>query len=225
MRPGVDHERRGRDYLGPFGASSAQSSISSETLDSHGSCISPDAAGPLSLFGITGHHFQHTFSTLSAHPEHLIRGLSQPHSFCRRGRRESAPSASGTTAASYSRYSSDLQDVSSIEQQKRKCREAAQSNGHDLRPEFEFKDEAVSGTRIDRDGLQSMLVAARERRFNILYFDSLSRLARENAISLPMLKELVHTCQVRVISVTEGIDSDRAGWEFMATVHGWMHAE
>ncbi|HVL14985.1 MAG TPA: recombinase family protein [Gemmata sp.] len=128
-------------------------------------------------------------------------------------------------AASYARYSSDLQDDSSIEQQQRKCRELATRNGHDLRAEFEFADRAVSGTRIDRDGFQAMLAAARDRRFDVLYFESLSRLAREFVISMPALKELVYVHKVRVISTSEGIDSDRAGWEFMAIVRSWMHGE
>ena len=114
-------------------------------------------------------------------------------------------------AASYARYSSDLQDDSSIEQQQRKCRELAARNGHDLRAEFEFADRAVSGTRIDRDGFQAMLAAARDRRFDVLYFESLSRLAREFVISMPALKELVYVHKVRVISTSEGIDSDRPG--------------
>lgn len=76
------------------------------------------------------------------------------------------------------RYSSELQDASSIEQQQRKCREEANRNQHDLRPELEFADHAVSGTRIDRDGFQAMLAAARDSKFRVLYFENLSRLAR-----------------------------------------------
>lgn len=70
-----------------------------------------------------------------------------------------------------------------------------------------------------------MLAAAREHRFGALYFESLSRLAREFVISTPVLKELVYVHKIRVISTSEGIDSDRAGWEFMAVVRSWMHGE
>jgi len=128
-------------------------------------------------------------------------------------------------AASYARYSSDLQDESSIDQQQRRCLDAAAKNGHRILQEFEFADKAVSGTKLDRDGLSAMLDAARNGRFATLYFDCLSRLARELVITLPMIKELVHVCGVRIVSVSEGIDSTIAGWEFMALFRSYMHGE
>lgn len=162
-------------------------------------------------------------STNLAHPapppSRGIRALSAP----RRVRVQET--AAGIIAASYSRFSSDQQDASSIEQQQRKCREAAGGTGHDLRAEFEFADHAVSGTRADRAGLQAMLAAARQRRFHVVYFESLSRLAREMIISQAVLKELVYVHHIRVISTSEGVDSERDGWEFMATFRSWMHAE
>jgi DNA invertase Pin-like site-specific DNA recombinase len=142
-----------------------------------------------------------------------------------RSRRGESRVCDSIVAASYSRYSSDLQDATSIEQQQRKCREKSDENGHDLRAQFEFADEAVSGTRPDRTGLQAMLAAARERQFSVLYFESLSRLARELVITLPMLKELVYVHKIRIISTSEGIDSDRDGWELMAVFRSWMHGE
>ncbi len=166
-------------------------------------------------------------STVSAHTYPPAPALPAPLAarVLGRCRRDDDAPAEGTPAASYARYSSELQDASSIEQQQRKCREEATRNGHDLRTEFEFADHAVSGTRVDREGFQALLAAARERRFGVLYFESLSRLAREFIISMPVLKELVYVHKVRVISTSEGIDSDRAGWEFMAIVRSWMHGE
>lgn len=128
-------------------------------------------------------------------------------------------------AASYARFSSDLQDSSSITQQQRKCRDKAQENGHDIPADLEFADEAVSGTKRDRDGLNAMLAAARAGRFGTLYFESLSRLAREFVITMPVLKELVYVDRVRVISVSEGIDSTNGNWELMAIFRAWMHEE
>lgn len=143
----------------------------------------------------------------------------------RRGGERQRRSQQGGIAASYSRYSSDQQDVSSIAQQQRKCREAALTNGHDLKPELEFADEAISGSRIDRDGLQRVLAAARAGQFQVLYFESLSRLARELILSQTVLKELVYVHSIRVISTSEGMDSDRAGWEIMSLFRSWMHGE
>src|SRR5271156_155405 len=49
-------------------------------------------------------------------------------------------------SASDARYSSGQQREDSIQDQQRKCREAA-ANDHHIAPNFQFYDEAVSGTR------------------------------------------------------------------------------
>lgn len=109
----------------------------------------------------------------------------------------------GGVAASYSRFSSELQSSESLAEQRHACREAAAKNGHRLPPELEFSDEAVSGTVLAREGFQAVLHAAREARIKALYVYNLSRLARESVIGMPALKDLVHN-GVRVISVAEG---------------------
>ena len=70
-----------------------------------------------------------------------------------------------------------------------------------------------------------MLDAARAGRFGTLYFESLSRLARESVITMPMLKELVYVHRVRIISVSEGIDSSQNNWELMASFMAWVHEQ
>ena len=120
-------------------------------------------------------------------------------------------------ASSYSRYSSEKQSETSITDQQRICRERAARDGFDMPSQFEFSDEAVSGTKLKREGLGRLLAAAERGEFKILYFHSLSRLARESVISMPILKTLVHTYSVRFISVTEGVDSAQIGWETIAT--------
>ncbi len=126
-------------------------------------------------------------------------------------------------AASYSRFSTDLQREESNKDQQRTCREKAETNGHQLLAELEFSDEAVSGTKLHRAGLDAMLAAAEEGRFKVLYFHSLSRLARESVITMPMLKRLVYNFGVRVISVTEGIDSNNDNWELIASIMSIVH--
>jgi len=177
--------------------------------------------GCLGLIGIG-------FSTFSAHfrrPDFVLP--HEPRSICRRARRDggSGPAVGPAAgiAASYARYSSEMQREESIEDQRRKCRERAGQEGHHLLPEFEFSDEAVSGTKLVRVGLQAMMAAAVAGRFQVLYFHNLSRLARESVITMPMLKELVYNHKIRVISVTEGIDSDREGWDMMATMLSLQH--
>ena len=126
-------------------------------------------------------------------------------------------------AASYVRYSSDLQREETIADQQRTCREAAAAQGDVIAPEFEFCDEAVSGTKLRSDGLDRMLAAAAAGQFSTLHFHNLSRLARESVITMPLRKKLVHVDRVRVVSVTEGIDSDRDGWDVLATILCVMH--
>lgn len=126
-------------------------------------------------------------------------------------------------AASYSRFSSDLQREGSITDQQRECHQAAEKNGHTIAVELEFSDAAVSGTKLKREGLDDMLRAAEEGKFQVLYMHSLSRLARESVITMPMLKTLVHSRRIRVICISEGIDTDQPGWELLASFLSVMH--
>ena len=120
--------------------------------------------------------------------------------------------------ASYSRFSSDNQDKSSVTDQQRYCQDRALVDGLTINPDQEYADHAVSGTLLRRDGLDRLLSAARAGTISVVYFYSLSRLAREEVISLPILKELVYVCKTRISSVTEpGIDSTLQGWELNAT--------
>ena len=48
--------------------------------------------------------------------------------------------------ASYTRYSTNLQDESSLDQQKDRCREKALQLGMTISPDLEFSDAASSGT-------------------------------------------------------------------------------
>jgi DNA invertase Pin-like site-specific DNA recombinase len=126
---------------------------------------------------------------------------------------------------SYSRFSSDLQSEESNADQQRKCREKATLKGHQIWPELEFADEAVSGTKRHRAGLDAMLAAAEAGKIKVLYFFSLSRLARESVITLPLLKHLVYNCGVRIISCTEGIDSIDTAWELIAHIMSIVHEQ
>jgi hypothetical protein len=143
---------------------------------------------------------------------------------CRRRSSEDA-TPGAEVCASYARFSSDLQQPASITDQQRKCCERAARDGLTIAGEFAFADEAISGTKSDREGLNALMAAARQRKFQRLYFENLSRMARESVITMPMLKELVHLCKVRVISVTEGIDSAIDSWEILATILSLHHEQ
>ena len=121
-------------------------------------------------------------------------------------------------AASYSRFSSENQSESSITDQQRSCREQAGMMGMGIPKELAFADYAISGTKLDRDGLNQMLRAAAAGEFQVIFFYSLSRLGRETAITVPMLKKLVCEYGIRVISISEGVDSDQPNWEMYSTI-------
>lgn len=143
----------------------------------------------------------------------------------RRGKKKQESQDVPEIAADYSRFSSNNQRDESIDQQQQKCREHASRLGHTILPAYEFEDRAVSGTKLEREGLNEMLEAAKQGRFNVLYLYSLSRLARESVITLPILKKLVYVYGVRCICVTEGIDTDTTGWEVIAAIFALIHEQ
>jgi site-specific DNA recombinase len=178
----------------------------------------------LALFGIV-------FSTLSAHS--LLEGGAATamvatvpdERYGVRARRRRAPQVEDSRAAMYARYSSELQDEKSIDDQLRECRAAADRNDHQIPAELLYADEAVSGTVRHRVHLDRLLQDAADGKFRVLYFYSLSRLARESLIGLSVIKELVQVHRVRVISVTEGLDSNNQGWETLAMVFFIIHEQ
>ncbi len=125
-------------------------------------------------------------------------------------------------AASYSRFSSSLQDDTSIETQQERCKEQSVADGLPINERFEYADRAVSGASSPRR-LDKLLADAEAERFSRLYFFSLSRLARESVIGLALIKCLVYVYKIRVISITEGVDSNREGWETLAQILFMQH--
>jgi hypothetical protein len=135
----------------------------------------PVVCGQLWLFG-------NGFSTNSAH---FCPAFGDEVLVPRRRRREGADPAIARVAASYGRFSTDLQDEASIQQQQRKCRERAELKQHRIEYEYMISDQRHG---LAPAGLNRLLQAARERKFAILYLFSLSRLARESLITMSTLK-------------------------------------
>lgn len=140
--------------------------------------------------GSIGDHF----STVSAQPKPFTSDKS-PNSvredrlqWRRAAQREVEPDPDW--ASSYSRYSGDMQRTESISDQQRTCRDASERNKHVITAEREYADAGVSGTKRQRVGLSAMREAAERGEFSTLYLDSLSGLARESIITLPLLKKL-----------------------------------
>ena len=128
-------------------------------------------------------------------------------------------------AASYARFSSELQDEQSLRDQQRECREKAHVLGFQIPEQLQFEDEAISGTKLHRPGLDRLLQQVQNREFSVLVVFSLSRLGREQIITMPLLKQLVYESKIRVVSVSEGVDTSRSEWETLATLFVLQHGQ
>ena len=125
--------------------------------------------------------------------------------------------------AAYARYSSDLQSPRSIEDQLRICREYAHTRGFVFLEEHIYTDEALSGVGADRPGLGRLLDAALSptRPFDVILLDDSSRLARNTKDALGIFERL-NFAGIRLIAVSQGIDSDNEQAHVLVTVHGMV---
>lgn len=123
-------------------------------------------------------------------------------------------------AAFYGRFSSHNQHESSIVDQLRQSRNLVERLGYSLPGGFEYSDHAVSGTKLNRAGLDQLLKDAKARKFTLVVVHSLSRLGRESIITMPILKKLIMEYEIRFVSVSESFDSNSANWIMIATMYG-----
>ena len=121
--------------------------------------------------------------------------------------------------AAYARYSSTLQSPVSIDDQIRKCREYAQQQGWKLLDSQIYSDEAISGATDNRDGLTRLLATATAGAFDVILVDDTSRISRKLADSLRIFEQL-RFIGVRVVFVSQGIDTDSEQAEVLLATHG-----
>jgi site-specific DNA recombinase len=121
--------------------------------------------------------------------------------------------------AVYARYSSDKQSASSITDQVRKCREYAHAHGWEILDDQIFSDEAISGATAERAGLKRLLAAATSKAFDIVLIDDTSRLSRKLSDSINLSDRLMFA-GVRIVFVSQGIDSDNEQAEVLTAMHG-----
>ncbi len=121
--------------------------------------------------------------------------------------------------AIYARYSSDRQSPSSIADQIRKCTEYAKARGWEVLKQYVYSDEAITGATSERAGLKALLAAALTKAFDIVLIDDTSRLSRQLADAIN-LSDRLRFYGVRLIFVSQGIDSESEQAEVLATVHG-----
>ncbi len=123
--------------------------------------------------------------------------------------------------ATYARYSSDQQRETSIVDQQRNIQRFADLKSWEVLPQYVFCDEGRSGTGSDRPGLQRLLAAASTtpRVFDVILVDDTSRISRSLADAV-RIREQLSFIGVRLVAVSQGIDSDDEQADVMMTVHG-----
>jgi site-specific DNA recombinase len=123
--------------------------------------------------------------------------------------------------AVYARISTDKQSPSSPADQERNCREFAQPKSWHVLDEHIYIDEGLSGVGSDRPAFQRLLKAAYSpaRPFDTILVDDTSRFSR----SLPEAMSIVENLRfhgLRVIFVSQGIDTHSEQADVQMTVHG-----
>lgn len=110
---------------------------------------------------------------------------------------------SPTRAAIYARYSSELQNARSIEDQAALCRAYAERQGYSIAGEY--ADRARSGaSMIGRDGLLRMIEDSKVGRFDLILVESLDRISRDME-DLAAIHKRLSFAGVKLETVGEGI--------------------
>jgi site-specific DNA recombinase len=97
----------------------------------------------------------------------------------------------------------------------------AARQGWAILDEYIYADHTVSGTSAERTGLQKLLAVAeqRDRAFDAILIDDTSRLTRKLANALN-LYERVTFAGIRLVAVSQGVDSESSQAEILFGVHG-----
>ena len=124
-------------------------------------------------------------------------------------------------SAVYARYSTDRQSPLSIEDQVRKCRDYAQGLGWEVLEDHIYTDEAVSGASSERPAFKVLLDLAFSGAppFDTILVDDTSRLARDIADATRLYQRLTFS-GIRMVAVSQGIDTANEQSEVLTTVHG-----
>lgn len=124
--------------------------------------------------------------------------------------------------AIYARYSSENQSEKSIDDQVRVCRKYIQDNGMSAEDRHIYVDEAMSGSIINRPGLQALERGAENKEFEAVAVDDLSRLSRSNHQMLTLVMKFNYL-QVKLISVSDGIVADDDNAKLGIHIRGFIN--
>lgn len=104
-------------------------------------------------------------------------------------------------AVIYARYSSDLQNPRSVDDQIRECRALAKARGWSVADVF--ADQAISGASMLRPGVQALIAAAAEERFDVVVAEAIDRLSRDLG-DMAQLFKLLTARRVGIHTIAEG---------------------
>jgi site-specific DNA recombinase len=109
--------------------------------------------------------------------------------------------------AIYARHSSENQSEKSIDDQIRVCQKYLEHHNHSFDEKYIFVDEAISGSILQRPGLQALERAMENKEFDAVAVDDLSRLSRSNHQMLTLVNKFTFH-QIQIISVSDGLVTD-----------------
>ena len=138
----------------------------------------------------------------------------------------------GVRSAVYARYSSDMQSQDSADDQIARIQyriDQGQVRSQkffgrslDLSKEWTVKDEAQSGRLAGREGYEKIITGIRNKSFDVLIVDDLSRLTRSLG-NLLGLYETLKWYEVELISICDGISSEDPSAKTFFTVKGMVN--
>ncbi len=119
------------------------------------------------------------------------------------------------TAALYCRLSRDDNmdtESNSISNQKKILQKAAKEKGYT--DTLFFVDDGITGTTMKRPGFQKMIQAIENGYISAVFVKDLSRLGRNYIEVGRLTEEFFPTHDVRLVAVSDGVDSDEGENEF-----------
>lgn len=125
----------------------------------------------------------------------------------------------GQSAASYSRYSSDNQRETSIEDQERLQDRRAQIDGLHLVARFSDREISAAIPTLHRPGGRRLLEAARRGEFEVLLIEALDRCWHDIVDQEQTIRGL-EFAGIRIVGISDGYDSRQEDREFARVVRG-----
>ena len=115
-------------------------------------------------------------------------------------------SLAGRNVCIYARFSSELQNPRSIDDQVSRCIDFVERRGGEVKQGAVFHDAAVSAASLDRPGFGRMMELVRKGQLDTIVYEDLSRVSRDVADAAMLFRELNHR-GVWLLGVSDGTDS------------------